>query len=41
MSATVCTGLWCSGLGSSPGNSLQMGYADMCVNGTPVLMPVQ
>ena len=30
-----------SGLGSSTRKSLQMGYADMCINGKPAYRPVE
>jgi hypothetical protein len=36
----TCRRLWYSGLGSSSGNSLQMGCVDPCIIGYPVYMSV-
>ena len=36
----MCRSLWYCPVGSRPGNPLQMGYADMCISGTPDHMPV-
>ena len=38
---TMCRRLWYNGLGSSTRKSLEMGYADMCINGKPAYMHVE